>query len=554
MAITADRERSLQALDSRFAPLAGIVSITLTLAGAAMMIVYLTTVTGPPSWVMAVGVIKLIGAAVLAGVGVKLLRLRPWAQQVLLVVWLIALAQSVVILLGWLLWGQPAWWNTYVTWSLPALVIPMLAASAATSALLVRSAAPGTRQRYGSMVCISIVVALAVAVVVNMIAQNDYGRWDVQALGRYGLSGRTRTVLKAIDKDLRLTCVYTSAQKDKKAEDYRPRTLEMLEEVRETLRKLGKDAKVENVTTVAQKAAVDARLRGRQLSGQAGHVALLREQFLPLGDKALADLENARRQWGQMPPDSYLSAWNVTTDVAILLKKAVEKLQTTRREVDADLNGAGLPDLPKLAEKVKAAVTEGRDSLKSAAEGVQVLREIPGEVAKRRKETLEGLAACDKAVKSLMEMVRKAQDDKAAKPGEVLQKFAAAARDTVKKVDTASLLLSELAGKENRRIILASAPYGYRVPVAGLALRSDLVTALSKYVAGQIQAMAEKVEAVLKSTTVEYQKQVLSQLPPAVSEPAATFGKIHASAVAAVEKLSKVDQPTQAIFEQAKGG
>ena len=256
-----DTAKSAGALDAGKARVAAAAATLLALAATiAAVIGLIICLTGPEGYSLsAVAYLVLLVAFAALGLigGVQLLRGQEGAQQMLLVYWLAVLVATTALAFGALLWGLPEGLvegGEAAAKKMLAMAVGIwllgLVPGAGVVALLVRASDQSTRQRYASMVIVSIAIAVALLAAVNLLSQkiHYHGSWEM--LGRYSLSERTKKILDVEDK-IKLTCVYTSADEAKQTDDLRPRVLELLEDIRIA----GREVTVENVTTAASSAA-----------------------------------------------------------------------------------------------------------------------------------------------------------------------------------------------------------------------------------------------------------------------------------------------------------
>ena len=263
-----DTPAALEALDAGKARLAGLVATIVSLAATVAVGVWVFKPAGSDAAnaSMLVGPLVLLLAAIGLIFAVALaITKQVWAQQTLLTYWLVLLVAAVAMALALTLWkvsdstaetlglavGSANKWIALI--ALAGIVVCGILV-----ALLAAASKPSSRQRYASMVFVSISFAVAAVLAVNMLADKKPLHKSWETLGRYGMSDRTRKILKDLNTPVRLTCVYTSTEKGKKASEYRPRVLDLLEDM-----KLFSDkVTVDNVTTDAGKARLLARLRG----------------------------------------------------------------------------------------------------------------------------------------------------------------------------------------------------------------------------------------------------------------------------------------------------
>ncbi|MDY6912968.1 MAG: hypothetical protein SVT52_00700, partial [Planctomycetota bacterium] len=291
-------------------------------------------------------------SAVMVVAGVQLLRKHSGALSVLLLINLLDLAGAIAIALAAAVWKESPWSEAVQT--LPRIVIRAILAAAC-----VRVPADRSRLRYASLVMVSIVAAVALTVVVNIIAQADYWRRDVQTLGRFGLSDRTKTIIRSLETPVRLTCVYTSVQQDKSPADYRPRVMELLQEMQEQNDLL----EVFSVTTDAEKARLVGRLR-RQLGSRAEPQIECLKDFQASSDKLIRKLRRHQQRWMQVDENAYPNIWSLPAEFARHLETRAAEVEKTAAKVRDALSGTGLPDYAKVVKELTGTLESTQTTLR----------------------------------------------------------------------------------------------------------------------------------------------------------------------------------------------
>jgi hypothetical protein len=553
MAMTGNGQEPVRMLDGRYRVLASTFSLALSLVWLLGLAIYVFTRDDIAGWVLWACLIKIALGVALVVIATRMLRGRCWAQQVLLVYWLLVLGDGILLLVGMMLSGEPEWWSTYFGWPMPVILLPVVALSGGVVALLFLASLGGSRLRYASMVDVSVVIALVLAVVVNLIAHSDPYRRDFETLGRYGLSDRTRRILADVDKKVAITCVYTSREEGKAAEEYRPRVMEMLEEIRDTMSRGGGDATITNVVRDSQRVSLATRLRERQSAEQKEHVALVNE-FVSLGEDIEDRLRRAHEQWSQMPDSSYLTMWGLTANVSALLQAGAESVAASRRKIHEGLQIAGLPDYTALITDLQESLGTTRGNLAKAVTAVDTVRAIPASVASGRDSATAALTAASKAASRMVATLDEQEGVPVADPSERLKAFSQSAREAAREVRAASRMLAELGGKEQSEIIRASSYYSVPLKVGGFQVRSDLVDVLGRDVAKPMESLAYEAEAVVKNAKASYQAEHIERLRKEAEAQRGLLEQIRQFAMEAMSKLGTADPGSKAIFEQAERG
>jgi hypothetical protein len=377
---------------------------------------------------------------------------------------------------------------------------------------------------------------------VNLIGQDLYAHRDLQQLGRYGLSERTRKILATLQTPVRLTCVYTSEDPQTLGSDFRPQVLELLNDMREA----SNHVEVVNAATESAKADVVARLRRNLGSQVEEHVKFL-TAFAQRGKEITESLTAEQARWGGLGKDSYLAIWALTAQVPAGLAQGAQQVDTLRAKVAGELAGKGLPDYAGLAEEVTQTLRGLKRDLTEEAKVLAAIATIPQAAAGNRKDVAARLDAMQQSVAEL----------KAALKGEkvsaaMLDDVAAKARDAATKAQAAAKALRTAGGSENVRYLAASRYYQLSIPTGAFEVRAELTRFIEQYVAAPLTAMADTVEAVRHVAKPEYYASSIGDLRAKADELAQLVDKVTAIANTAVEKLATVDEPTRPVLQLAQ--
>jgi len=551
MAITDANRPSKQTdqLNRRFARLAGGGSALVGLLGLVAAIVYLIVARDLPAQLVVGGVLKLVYLALLVVAGVQLFRMQVWAQRVLLVAWLLALLMQVVFVLVTVLWGVPAWWSEMVSFHPASASIPAAVLSGVAVAALIAAADASSRLRYASMVSVAVTAAIAVAAVVNIIAQTDYYRRPIETLGRYRLSERTKKILRDVDRPIVATCVYTGTD-EKTRTEYRPRVIELLEEMREIHSKIT----VDQVTNDDDRVALQARLR-EHLGGQADRHGQLLQRFVREIPETVKEIEAVRDQWsGPLP---YLEAWGQPAVVQDHLKQVAAALTKAVRSAKQQLRGGTLPQYGKLVEDAKAALEAAKGALEARAKRLEQIGKIPAAIRAGRKKALAALDKCLAAMKALPAAVGKPGDPPAADPGAALGKFAAAAAKASKLTVEAARALAGVAGDQNAELLERARAWSQQIVVESQGRRGLIRLSHPQrllMLAQELGRTSLEAKAFRDRANVETQRQTVSDLREAVQQYLATIAETRKIVEGALTKLSTVGAADAKILDAAAKG
>lgn len=540
-------------LDTTFARIAGTVSILLSLIGTAGLIAYWLAHEGQPAASAAGQLIAAALFAIAAVAGVQLIRGSDRAQKLLLGFWLFLGMGSVVLAMATVLYDVQSWWAQFLEINFRFTLAGVVGGSILTTVLLVMASIGGSRLRYATMAAVSIAAAIAVVLTVNLIAQTEPIRRDVQTLGQFGLSQRSKEVVRSLNADLRLTCIYT-ADNDLTRTKYRPRVLEYLNEMRETVRQFNQSCQVENVTTDAQKTALVARLREKLTSGAGEHLTQLRSyqaQAGPIADKLNVEAD----QWSKIPPKSYLATWGISQKTTEFLKALATGITRLNNKITADLADPGsLPDTQTLLSQAIDSFDASADALKTITKQIGQVRQIPKNVAVNREQVL---ASLDELLAASAEMARIAGnvgDPIPDKPSVVLNSFAAQAALTAQAASDAAAKLESIAGPQNIALLKQSPPWQIAIQDGTGQLRrtnqSDMMAVFARNIA-QLKAEAESLAGAAKE---EHIAKVLPTWRADIAQARANLVLATGKIREAIDQLMDIDTPSQAVFDKIESG
>jgi len=556
--------KALESLDAGKARLAGAVASAVSLAATAGLSFWMIRLLGGPALgahhgqagaelagqmtpALAFAAIGLIAAAALAiarGVG---------AQQFLLGYWLAVVVSAIGVTLAASLWKIPAdlaelfglapqsagKWVAFGS-------LAMLVLGAIIVVLLTAASWPHSRQRYASMVIVSISFAIAAVLAVNMLAEKKPVHKSWESLGRYGPSERTKKILNDVKVPIRLSCVYTSTDKAKGTDEKRTRVLELLEDM-----KLYCDGiTVDNITNDGDKVRLLARLRG-QLGTQADAHRKFVQKFQADAEAFQADLEKEAQAWKTHSPDSYLNQWGLPAEISSALDEGVAKLKQTRQKVDAALGSAGLPDYADLVRQIKDADESCRGVLDQSDKFVKSLAKIAKSAAD--PDTQGPLLAQVKKFSDSVAATSAAINSGGADPNDpaaILGKYAKAAGAAADEAAALSKALDNIAGPEQAKLVRQNTHL--TLPIGSVSI--PLTTYIQQAMAASFRKSAEQADAVVKNTKADYQKKFIAQLRQDTLTLAASADEIGKLADGAVRKLGKVDALSRQAFAAAEAG
>ncbi|MCK5643348.1 MAG: hypothetical protein KAJ19_21240, partial [Gammaproteobacteria bacterium] len=396
---------------------------------------------------------------------------------------------------------------------------------------------------------------LALTIVINMFSQETYARADAETLQRFGLSGRTKRILDAVERPVRLTCVYTSADQQIDTPRYRARMIELLEEMREH----NSNVELVNVRTDAGKARLLGRLRQEQQLKAKQHSDLLGD-FQAAVAQITHTLNTHQQRWQSISGSSYLDLWGLTAEISRLLKADRQNIEKTSMKVRQELSGGGLPEYAALVNEIESVLKNTSERLEMIVKRLTEIAGIPPAVEANRKAALEKADQAISAMAALSQAAGK-EGQEPRNPEATLRKIVKAAETAAKQATETAAALDGIAGKEYTRFIRASQAWlagrspqavlpGGWIAAGGRQTVSDLYT----QAAAIITRIKIDADAVRKAIKPEHQPNAIEELRKKIAE--LTKALLHArkSAESGIDRLRKTDAETLALLDQAKEG
>jgi hypothetical protein len=555
----------MEQLRPKLAVIAGLISGGVALAAAVALILFTLTAQKPdqpfPLWLIPVA----LGLAAVAISGLQLAKFNTWAQQGLLAFWMLAAVTAVTAGVAATAGSVPAWWDA-VTKTVPfaAAVVALLAVSLAAAGLLAVASQPNSRLRYSTMVILSAGAALAVLLVVNLIAQSkdNFYRKDVQWLGQYGLSERSKKILGAIREPVKLTSMYSTSESNAGSAERASRVWELLSETHD----LNPRIDIARAASDSDRADILARI-AQQARDRAPAYDTLLKSFLKASPTLAQELSGEQKKWDQLAGRSYLDLWGAAAQLADILKGIVQDQDELSRRLPKDL--AGLPDYAKLTDDVKTLCTHGKEGLANIDETLKMLGKIPAAVVANRAAAEKKLDALGLSLRLASRALAASSTTQAATqttqatqptdPGDLLKAFMAIIQDASDKAVNASQALDEVAGPENARFVRGSSAWlvggdnNISIDASGMVQRYNISRAFLDVSEGLLRQRTV-AQSVLQAATKEYQAKVLAELQTGMARNITSVDSLVADAKKAVGRLAKVDADTAEIFKQVEGG
>ena len=553
--------KALESLDAGKARLAGAVASAVSLAATVGLSIWMIRLLGGPSAeadlagkmtpVLAFAAVGLIAGAAL------LIARNVGAQQFLLGYWLAVVVAAIGATLAASLWKIPE--DLAGLFGLDAQSagkwaalgsLAMLVLGAIIVVLLTGASQPHSRQRYASMVIVSISFAIAAVLAVNMLAGKKPVHKSLESLGRYGLSERTKKVLKDVTVPVRLSCVYTSTDKAKGTDEKRTRVLELLEDMKLSCDKIT----VDNVTNDSDKAGLLARLRG-QLGTQADAHRKFVLKFQADAVALQAELEKEAQAWKAQSGDSYLNQWGLAMWISSTLDKAAKGLQEACNKINATMSGTGLPDYADLLNQIKEAENACKGVLDQADKYVTSVAKIAKAAGdpNMQKSLLGQVKSFSDSV-SVAAAAIAADANDANSQTALLGKFANAANAAADQADALATALVNVAGRDLSQLVQQNPQMYLDMNVQNRTVSMPLEMVLQQVLSDSLRGLAEEAGSVAKNNNAESQKKYIAQIPQPMRQFLALGKRIAGQAENAVRKLGEVDAVTSQAFTAAEAG
>ncbi len=393
-----------------------------------------------------------------------------------------------------------------------------------------------SRRAAGVNVVISIAVATALLIVVNVISNKKSYRCDMETLGRYGLSDSAEKILGQIDQPVRLTSIYTSTKPDRKPQEYLPRLRDMMGEI--ARQKSG--VTVVNVTSDRAKAEVLARLRRVLDEAAADHHGIIKD-FQILDGKQGPQYEGLARQWAEYPSGGWLEQFRTPKALEAAMGATRKQLRETAMELRLDLAAAALPDYPDMVLRVKGTLKELQDRMKQISGGLRKLSALPEKAAKAKPELTTAADQVKTAIAKASGKIGRADAPMPSNPQKVLEAFAANVRQAADSAQLAAAALERFAGE------------GYIL--AARSWRFERATLPHRYhrLAAELNRIADQTEGLLRITAkADVQKQLITWARQRMPQHLAQADAVRKAVNRLLDELTKLDEPTKKIFAGVK--
>jgi len=413
------------------------------------------------------------------------------------------------------------------------------------------SVTAGRRFAIGANVAVSILAAGLLLLAVNWIGSlKDYRR-DLAEVGNYGISERTKQIVKGYDKPIKLSLLYAPDEKDEKQQHYIDRLMDYCDE----LERFTPNVKATLISTGSQREKLVSQI-STTFGGEAEAHRKALEAFKKLRTNIVADLDQriaAAR--GLLAQESWLGDFPLFAQVAAKLQQEQKKAKDVADEIAGLTPEGGIPKYAEATTKAKDALKNFKDDLKAISQVMGQFNQLADETAKPdspytamlRKVAAEAKAA----IGSLRKTVGNRNDPPPQDVAAALKAFAdrssqvgAILDGLVRRIDQFAEKFPMVRQHANWATEVQQGALRMRVEVAGIlqdagrglqGLRLRLLGAID---AGDPQKMQQALAEARKQTAVLTRNarvcdQILSHL---------------------ADRLARLDPDSSKLLEQARGG
>jgi hypothetical protein len=384
-------------------------------------------------------------------------------------------------------------------------------------------------------VAISIAVATALLIIVNVISNKKNYRCDMETLGRYGLSDSSGKILEQIDEPVRLTSIYTSTKSDRKPQEYLPRLRDLMEEIA----RQKDNVTVVNVTSDRAKAEVLGRLR-RVLDEAALEQRAIIKGIQVLNGEQGSQYDSLVRQWSEYPSGGWLEQFGLPKDTETVMRANKKQLRETTTKLRQDLS-ASLPDYPAMVQRVEITLANLQERLMRVSSKLRSLSAVPEKAKKHRQELLSAAAVVKTALARASTGIGRTNSPLPQDSLKVLKSFAVDIRAAADSAQLAATKLDQFAGKGPVRSARSWRHKAISLP------------RLYRSISRGINDIADQAEGLIRPTVkVADRQRFITATRQVVLQYLAAAGRVQTAVNTLLDELTKLDKPTQKIFARAK--
>lgn len=261
---------------------------------------------------------------------------------------------------------------------------------------------------FGTNVVIVILLMLVIVVGVNVVGHAKNWRRDVTGgFGGTQISQRGKGILEKAGADLRITSVYTSDEPEMDRKKYFGKVQDLAQEIRQ----VNKSIKVEHLYSGNERADLRKRVQGKF-----GGATEKYDEVITLAEALWTDLEStlapARAQLEQiLRSDSWLGGYPTMANIATIIRKDVENVEQTRKEVDDLVKGEGLPQYQEANNKIKTFNEELKKHLEDTQKWMGETRKMAVALSDPKNDFAAKTKAKLAEMKGLVDELRKVAGD-----------------------------------------------------------------------------------------------------------------------------------------------
>lgn len=500
-----------------------------------------------------------LGALSAAG-GWSLLRGRIAGLWTLLALYLVLAAGAVVQGFAWLLWGVDGLLPGLVREQPVLMILLPLLAGAGVSALGIGATMPRTRSRYGAVVSVTAATVLTVVVVFNMAAQANSMEIDFEQLGRFGLSERSRRIVRDVQQPVYISAVYTDASipaetdAQRKIRNQAEERLERVMELLEEIHRANETIAIRNASGEAARAELMDRLRSRQIGSVAEHDQLL-EEMQDAVEPIRRALDQAAQQWQTIPRDSYLNQWRLRSIIPEQCNELSRRLQETSQQVRRKHQVNPLADPVASVQTLGGTMRETTQWLGSLQEDLDTLAGLPAAVEKNAPATRANFQRAVEATNGLVDAIGRVGDNPPEDPAEAIKHLVVASGLASSRIQTAADALGTLGGDSKRAtdFLTSAGSMGLtvetglgQVPIPMTSLMQQLVTGLDDIRARAAMLSGQQDPAVLRRLVVQARQSM--------EDVAAQMQAIHAQFERGLAALRQIDPASETFLDGPNPG
>ncbi len=391
------------------------------------------------------------------------------------------------------------------------------------------------RRTAGLNVAISIAVATALLIIVNVISNEKNYRCDMETLGRYGLSDSSEKILEQINQPVRLTSIYTSVKPDSKPQEYLPRLRDMMDEIA----RQKDDVTLVNVTSDRAKAEVLGRLRRVLDEAALDQRAIIKGIQVLYGEQG-SQYDSLVRQWSEYPSGGWFEQFGLPKDTESVMRANKKQLRETTTKLRQDLS-ASLPDYPDMVRRVEITLAELQERLTRVSSRLRSLSAVPERAKKHRRELISAAATVKSALAKASVCIGRANSPLPQDSLKVLKSFAVDIRVAADSAQLAATKLEQFAGKGPVR------------SARSWRLERISLPGLYRSISRRINNIADQAEGLIRPTVkVADRQRFVTDVRQVIPQYLAGAEKIQTSVNALLDELTKLDKHTQKIFARAK--